>query len=112
MQAYTKISPRLDIAASNASIDPQLQGMTTQGYVTQQPGTVAPHHVQPHPSSMPEPPVTPRRNKRQGWYGGPVAEGTHRPSPEDSGSSDGVPTPGTSQVTEFHPVIMGANGAN
>ena len=64
---------------------------------------------------MPEP-VTPRRNKRQGWYGGPVQAQqqpiymTHRTSPEDSGSSDGVPTPSTSQGTEYQPVIIGPNG--
>ena len=108
---------RLDITAANAPSDVQWQAtqaqtMSQQGYVGQQRATVAPYHVQPHSMSMPEPPVTPRKNKRQAWYGGPVASATHRPSPEDSGSSDGVPTPGTSQSTEYHPVIINANGAS
>ncbi|KAK3669392.1 Up in starvation [Recurvomyces mirabilis] len=114
---------RLDITTANAPVDGQWQAaqqMQTQpGYFPQQPppqGTVAPqfiHHQ--HSSSMPEP-LTPRRAKRHGWYGGPVqaqqqvVHMTHRPSPEDSGSSDGVPTPSTSQGTEYHPVIIGPNG--
>jgi len=62
---------------------------------------------------VPEQPTTPKRNKRQAWYGGPVQAQqpsylSHRPSPEDSGSSDGVPTPSTSQGTEYHPVIISA----
>lgn len=118
---------RLDIAAANAPTEGQWQNthpqqMVPQGYVTQQPTTVAPQHVQPPPPSMAEPPVTPRKNKRQAWYGGPVAgpitphsnnqaaHTVHRPSPEDSGSSDGVPTPGTSQGAEFHPVIVNLSG--
>ena len=80
-----------------------------QVYMQQQPATIAPQSMHQHSVSMPEP-VTPRRNKRQGWYGGPITptnvHGTHRRSPEDSGSSDGVPTPGTSQGTEYHPVIV------
>ncbi|KAK4929629.1 Up in starvation, partial [Elasticomyces elasticus] len=64
-------------------------------------------------------PITPRKNKRQAWYGGPVAShGTTRPiniaqrtSPDDnSSSSDGVPTPSTSQGTEYLPAIVHANG--
>lgn len=115
---------RLDITAANAPAEMQWQAtqgqpVPQQGFVNHQPATVAPHQVQSHPASMPEPPVTPRRNKRQAWYGGPVQAspssrpgvGTHRPSPEDSGSSDGVPTPGTSQGTEYHPVIYNGNGA-
>ncbi|KAF2227755.1 hypothetical protein BDZ85DRAFT_7256 [Elsinoe ampelina] len=54
-------------------------------------------------------------NRRQGWYGGPASRSqpiniAHRPSPEESGSSDGVPTPSTSQGTEAHPAIVQANG--
>ncbi|KAK5168890.1 Up in starvation [Saxophila tyrrhenica] len=110
---------RLDITAANAPIDGQWhatqpQMMPPPGYATQQqqPATVAPHQVYQHHASMPEQPVTPRRNKRQAWYGGPVNPASvrsHRPSPEDSGSSDGVPTPGTSQNAEYHPVIVGSN---
>ncbi|KAF4554601.1 Zinc finger C2H2 type domain-containing protein 4 [Elsinoe fawcettii] len=55
-------------------------------------------------------------SRRQGWYGGPASRSqpiniaNHRPSPEESGSSDGVPTPSTSQGTEAHPAIVHANG--
>lgn len=70
---------------------------------------------------MPEPPVTPRKVKRNAWYGGPITAGQavsgpgqpyviHRPSPEDSGSSDGVPTPSISQVSEYNPVIVNPTG--
>lgn len=48
-----------------------------------------------------------KQNKRQAWYSGPL-HGT-RTSPEDSSSSEGVPTPGTSTV-EVHPVIMPSSG--
>jgi len=93
--------------------------MNAQGYPNPQYGTVAPQHVHQHPVSMPEPPVTPKRNKRQAWYGGPVTQNAggqpghpnQRTSPEDSGSSDGVPTPGTAQGIEYHPVIVNPNGA-
>lgn len=104
---------RLDITAANVPSEAQWQMQPQQGpqqvYVQQQPATMAPQSMHQHSISMPEP-ITPRRNKRQAWYGGPVTptniQGSHRPSPEDSGSSDGVPTPGTSQGTEYHPVIV------
>lgn len=109
---------RLDITAANTPPEAPWQAAQhhtapSQGYVNHQPATVAPQQVHQHPVSMPEPPVTPRKNKRQGWYGGPINQGNNsnfRPSPEDSGSSDGVPTPGTSQGTEYHPVIMNPAG--
>ena len=44
-----------------------------------------------------------KRAKRQGWYNGA------RTSPEDSSSSDGVPTPGASAV-DVHPLIMPSSG--
>lgn len=58
-----------------------------------------------------------RGTKRQAWYGGPLAPHQasqpiligHRTSPE-SNSSDGVPTPSTSQGREMHPAIRHANG--
>ena len=117
---------RLDIAAANASAPSEMQWQTAQpqqmnaqGYSNPQYATVAPQHVHQHPVSMPEPPVTPKRNKRQAWYGGPVTQNAggqpghpnQRTSPEDSGSSDGVPTPGTAQGIEYHPVIVNPNGA-
>ena len=46
-----------------------------------------------------------KRPKRQGWYSG----AGQRTSPEDSSSSDGIPTPGTSAV-DVHPIIMPSNG--
>lgn len=65
-----------------------------------------------HHLSMPEVPITPRKNKRQAWYGGPIGQSTalqpplpsYRPSPEDSGSSDGISTPFFSGQ-EYHPAI-------
>src|ERR1700722_20283727 len=50
---------------------------------------------------------TPPKSKRQGWYNGPPT--ATRTSPEDSSSSEGVPTPGTS-AAEIHPAIMHSNG--
>lgn len=58
-----------------------------------------------------------RADKRQAWYGGPVAppQGSQpimiaqRTSP-DSNSSDGVPTPSTSHGREMYPAIRHANG--
>ncbi|KIW11182.1 biofilm and cell wall regulator 1 [Exophiala spinifera] len=47
------------------------------------------------------------RLKRQGWYQRPVSAA--RTSPEDSSSSDGVPTPGMTAV-EVHPMIMHSSG--
>lgn len=52
-------------------------------------------------------PSTPPKSKRQGWYNGPAT--AMRTSPEDSSSSEGVPTPGTS-AAEIHPAIMHSNG--
>lgn len=69
---------------------------------------------QDRPQSYEQEPTTPRKNKRHGWYNGPF-QGTPqtsqalRTSPEDSSSSDGVPTPGIS-AAEFHPAIMHSNG--
>ncbi|KAK3724470.1 Up in starvation [Vermiconidia calcicola] len=115
---------RLDITAANAPQEAQWQApppqpsQPPQGYAHYQAVTVAPQQVLQHPHPTPEQPVTPRRNKRNAWYGGPVGQNSgsqhglsaQRRSPEDSGSSDGVPTPGTSQGTEYHPVIVNPNG--
>ncbi|KIV96797.1 biofilm and cell wall regulator 1 [Exophiala mesophila] len=48
-----------------------------------------------------------RYAKRSAWYNGPVMAA--RTSPEDSSSSDGVPTPGMTAV-EVHPMIMNSHG--
>jgi len=112
---------RLDItsANNNTSAEGHWQAMQQQVapqqiFTQQQAGAAGPQqYSHQHTVSMPEP-VTPRKNKRQAWYGGPVAPPNtfvaHRTSPEDSGSSDGVPTPGTSHGPECHPVIVHANG--
>ncbi|KAK5116916.1 hypothetical protein LTR62_006637 [Meristemomyces frigidus] len=107
---------RLDITSANAPLEGQWQVVPQMhaqpGYFPQQSvqTTVAPRFIShQHSASMPEP-VTPRRAKRQGWYGGPVqAQRAQRPSPE-SGSSDGVPTPSAGQVIEYQPIIIGPNG--
>lgn len=91
---------------------------TAHGYFSsqRQPANVPqPIHVPPVDSarSSQEQPVTPRKNKRQAWYNGPVAQparGLQRTSPEDSSSSEGVPTPGNSTVSECHPAIVHSNG--
>lgn len=109
---------RLDITAANAPVEGQWQAQQAQppqqtAYYQPQ----APPHQFMHPKhmSMPEGPVTPRKHKRNAWYGGPITphQGVvpgvympHRPSPEDSGSSDGVPTPSTSQGADYNPVIV------
>jgi hypothetical protein len=63
-------------------------------------------------------PSTPQRSKRHGWYNGPISEQpiqqvarvVQRTSPEDSSSSEGVPTPSGTTMTEYHPAIMHSNG--
>lgn len=58
--------------------------------------------------------TTPVRNKRHGWYNGPL-KGSHqatlqpRTSPEDSSSSESVSTPSFSSA-EYHPAIIHSNG--
>ncbi|KAK4613613.1 C2H2 finger domain transcription factor dvrA [Fulvia fulva] len=115
---------RLDITAANAPIEGQWQ--VTPSAPQQQPAYFGPQAPIPPPNffqqqqkhiSMPEQPITPHKHKRNAWYGGPltpshsnvVAPGALRPSPEDSGSSDGVPTPSTSQGVEYNPVIVNAS---
>ncbi|KAL5120875.1 Up in starvation [Pleosporales sp. CAS-2024a] len=92
--------------------------------------TTAPHGYLSHrvPMNAPQPvpippvdsarssneqPVTPRKNKRQAWYNGPVtqpARVSQRTSPEDSSSSEGVPTPNNTTMSEYHPAIVHSNG--
>ncbi|KAF1848536.1 uncharacterized protein K460DRAFT_375388 [Cucurbitaria berberidis CBS 394.84] len=86
------------------------------GYFSQRQSPNVPQPIQiPQAASSPrtsqEQPVTPRKNKRQAWYNGPLAQSQQalqRTSPEDSSSSEGVPTPGT--MAEYHPAIMHSNG--
>jgi hypothetical protein len=106
---------RLDIASANNPLsDGQWQTShmipSQPGYFVQQTSGGPPQIMQTQPPPNHEQPSTPRRNKRQAWYGGPVGPVTFsRPSPEDSGSSDGVPTPLTQQGSEYHPVIISQN---
>lgn len=58
--------------------------------------------------------VTTRKKKRHAWYNGPLPTQpevepdlpTIRTSPEGSTSSDGVPTPSTGCMHEYHPAIF------
>jgi hypothetical protein len=60
-------------------------------------------------------PAAPNRSRRQAWYNGPLQPSpatvtlAHRTSPEDSSSSEGVPTPSAASA-ECHPSIVHANG--
>ena len=74
-----------------------------------------PYHMGPPPPQMlhSQPPAqeayhvsSGKQPQRQAWYSG--NPGT-RTSPEDSSSSEGIPTPGTSTV-DVHPVIMPSSG--
>lgn len=115
---------RLDITSGNTSaVDPHRQPShqgfppaSQHSYFNVPPQSIEPQHInhQRLRASMPEGPVTSTRNKRQAWYGGPVGPApsthqmfmAHRPSPEDSGSSDGAPTPLNSQSSEYNPLIV------
>lgn len=65
--------------------------------------------------------MTSRKNKRHGWYNGPLpltqqqqrsqpVHVMHRTSPEDSSSSEGIPTPSSSSLGEYYPAILHSNG--
>ncbi|KAK8206703.1 Up in starvation [Zalaria obscura] len=94
---------------------------SSSSYPQQQMYVVAPNST-PSVAMDPSRADQPRQNKRKAWYGGPVGApqpptgsqpimiAQPRTSPEDSGSSDGVPTPSTSQGHELHPAILHANG--
>jgi hypothetical protein len=126
---------RLEIASPNS---PRKQWPTfhgSQNQVSAPRPTTAPHptyfsqreHVNiPQPIQVPtgeltrssqDYPVTPKKNKRQAWYNGPLSQPLftqggrtlQRTSPEDSSSSEGVPTPGTT-MTEYYPAIVHSNG--
>ncbi|KAL8760719.1 MAG: hypothetical protein Q9184_003099, partial [Pyrenodesmia sp. 2 TL-2023] len=58
------------------------------------------------------PQATPIRAKRQGWYNGPLAapqQNIQQRSPEESSSSEGVPTPSFS-TAEYYPSIVNSEG--
>jgi hypothetical protein len=90
-------------------------------YVNQQRAGIVPQPVQVPlelKRSSQDAPTTPRKNKRMGWYNGPITQqasfqpvrAVQRTSPEDSSSSEGVPTPSNSTMTEYHPAIVHSNG--
>ena len=56
------------------------------------------------------PTPTPNRAKRQGMYIGHVGPSQHRVSPEDSSSSEGIPTTPSFPSAEQHPSIVHSNG--
>jgi hypothetical protein len=83
------------------------------GYFSRQPVSVQsiPIPTMGSPRTSQEQPATPRKTKRQAWYNGPVSQPQRvmqRTSPEDSSSSEGVPTPGT--MSDYHPAIVHSNG--
>ncbi|KAF1834307.1 hypothetical protein BDW02DRAFT_498585 [Decorospora gaudefroyi] len=83
------------------------------GYFSRQSSNIQPIQIPTmgSPRTSQEQPVTPRKHKRQAWYNGPVAQpqrALQRTSPEDSSSSEGVPTPGT--MSDYHPAIVHSNG--
>ncbi|KAF2495507.1 hypothetical protein BU16DRAFT_391310 [Lophium mytilinum] len=93
------------------------------GYYSYQASAPIPQQAQAPPREdrlSQEQPVTPRKNKRHGWYNGPLPQSQPAPSqagrtiqrtsPEDSSSSEGVPTPSTSSLAEYHPAIVHSNG--
>jgi hypothetical protein len=69
-----------------------------------------------HQHHISAPPLTPREQKRHGWYHGPVIVQQdirkQRTSPEDSSSSEGgVPgTPSSTSVADYNPSIVHSSG--
>lgn len=110
---------RLDITAANAPVEGQWQPVQPIFNQAQPgPGPQYAHHQ--HSASMGEHIGTPPKSRRKGFYGAPAPVnqlgapnyGTvQRTSPEDSGSSDGAPTPSSSLGPEYHPVIVNPSGA-
>jgi len=99
----------------NAALRPGI-AFPTQPHTQVAPVTIHQHAQrrpeEPHYQSQPAP-VTPKKTKRHGWYNGPLPNTQQaylqRTSPEDSSSSEGVPTPSTSSL-EYHPSIVHSNG--
>ena len=124
---------KLEIASGTPPKEPGLwgrqviadmQNAATNSAYGPPPPQVMQQAVQPIPSgSIPKrsgesehyrPPVTPNRARRHGWYNGPLplsqkAIIVQRTSPEDSSSSEGIPTP-SAVSAEYHPSIVHANG--
>ncbi|KAF2232364.1 hypothetical protein EV356DRAFT_517481 [Viridothelium virens] len=111
--AQRMANPALQSPAQSTNAAPSSQ------FPAQPPQQQQPLQPPPKPTlveSNGDAPITPRRAKRHGWYHGPTAFSEiqqrqgQRTSPEDSSSSEGVPTPGTNAVAEFTPAIVHANG--
>lgn len=122
----------LEIASPNQQRESWHHYQTSPGHISYARPTTAPHpsYFNQHPNTSPivqhpipegsaqEAPATPKRNKRQAWYNGPLnpsaiaqpARVVQRTSPEDSSSSEGIPTPSNPTMTEYHPAIVHSNG--
>ncbi|KAH0543302.1 hypothetical protein FGG08_002365 [Glutinoglossum americanum] len=91
---------------------------TTNGTQHSQPTASPPvrqNYTTPRERAQTGPEATSSRNKRFGWYNGPLplqsVNQPQRNSPEDSSSSEGgVPTPSTSSVGDYNPSIVHSNG--
>lgn len=87
----------------------------SEAYLAQAPPVVIHQESQKRPAENSYlQPTTPIKNKRHGWYNGPLKPSyqnviQQRTSPEDSSSSEGVHTPSFSS-TEYHPAIIHSNG--
>ncbi|KAF2267376.1 hypothetical protein CC78DRAFT_541629 [Lojkania enalia] len=129
---------RLEIASPNPPREQWSQYQPSQTQNSTVRPTTAPHptyYGQQHSNHVPQPiqipgpesirpsqeqPVTPKKNKRHGWYNGPLqssqqypnepVRAVQRTSPEDSSSSEGVPTPSNVSMTDYHPAIRHSNG--
>ncbi|KAF2205029.1 hypothetical protein GQ43DRAFT_74576 [Delitschia confertaspora ATCC 74209] len=115
-QSYTAHGP--------TAVSPATLAHTGQAYHYEQSAGYGPPPVQIPPRNpdrlSQEHPDTPRKNKRLGWYQGPPpttqqltsqpGRVVQRTSPEDSSSSEGVPTPLNQPATEYHPAIVHSNG--
>lgn len=123
---------RLDITGSASPREswsqypPNAQPATTRpmtaphGYFNHHQLSHVPQPIQTNPTDAArgsQEPATPRKSKRQAWYNGPVSQPVAQPirvmqrtSPEDSSSSEGVPTPSNTTMSEYHPAIVHSNG--
>ena len=98
------------------------QGTTPNpGFSQRQHQAPIPQPIQPPPPNgerlrFSDQPTTPRKSKRHAWYNGPIANQPPqavsgvRTSPEDSSSSEGVPTPSNTSLNEYNPAIRHSNG--
>ncbi|KAF1981194.1 hypothetical protein K402DRAFT_241383 [Aulographum hederae CBS 113979] len=120
--------PSAVLQSNAASGQPQQQhGMQSIDQLAQFQGSgPGPTIIEERTRPVSDQPTTPRKNKRQAWYNGPLnlpSQHQHpapqqpgfsgpgqRTSPDDSGSSEGVPTPSNITLQEYHPAIVHSNG--